>query len=139
MTNINAFTSFGVKNDKDWIMNVFKLVLISVCQGGNEDQKEDLHDEGSVWDLIWLWKDTFHASASPVFRVFQVLDPQRKLVNVFGGSNAILLGQRLSYTLQPEMLPPGDPCVESSWVLLHLKPKLVWMHGQNFQRRDIGC
>jgi len=52
MTNINAFTSFGVKNDKDWIMNVFKLVLISVCQGGNEDQKEDLHDEGSVWDLI---------------------------------------------------------------------------------------
>jgi hypothetical protein len=40
-----------------------------------------------------------HEEEIPVFRVFQVLDPQSKLVNVFGRSNVILEGVRLAAEL----------------------------------------
>ena len=57
-----------------------------------------------------------HEKEIPVFRMFQVLDPRRKLVNI-RTSFCKMRGQRLSYTLQREMMLAttlGDPCVESS-------------------------
>ncbi|KIJ98278.1 hypothetical protein K443DRAFT_123751 [Laccaria amethystina LaAM-08-1] len=54
-----------------------------------------------------------HEEDIPVFRVFQVLDPQSKLVNVFGRSNVILEGIRLAAELHTSN--PSSTTKQGSW------------------------